>query len=127
MSIAKVKNIILNLFMVIFSVTELKGLVRLRENRLTGTVPEEILASGKLSKSFMQHQVALLHLSHTTFLVCFDASQNLMENSIPQGECPSGTVGSLSTVCHDINDPTCSCCTCLPEGSSDYCNIQLSG
>jgi hypothetical protein len=119
---------------------------RLRENRLTGTVPEELLASGKLGTSppslaatFWIIAILLYaFLTVNTFLrffffffysECFDASSNLMDNFIPQGICPSSSsstaVGDslfiFTVICNDLNDPTCSCCTC-GIGEEDYCS-----
>lgn len=79
--------------------------LRLRQNRLTGTVPFEILNSGKL--------------------LCFDASGNQMDNDIPQGECVVGA-NEMRVACDEENDPTCSCCSCWRDESSiEYCRRRL--
>jgi hypothetical protein len=115
----------------IFSMTKMKEMFRLRENRLTGTVPEEVLASGKLGTFYWKsYEIYCLRFSHKTISECFDASSNLMDNYVPQGVCPAKTIaGSLLTVCYKVDDPACSCCTCLSEsagGAMDYCSkVQL--
>ena len=47
----------------------MKGMFRLQENRLTGTVPEEVLESGKLGTSYWElyEMFAILFLSTLFF------------------------------------------------------------
>lgn len=99
---------------------------RLRENRLTGTIPETLLDSGKLReflKVFMIERTLVFRYSHHTLAcsVCFDASSNAqMENYIPQGICIEGA-SDMAVACEDETAQACSCCVCWRTGSREYC------
>jgi hypothetical protein len=111
--------------------TEVAGLpnleiLRLKENRLTGTVPQEVLYSGGL-RTWNVCFWMLIPLSYpilfTMFiicLVCFDASETLMGNSIPQGE-GIAYAARIAVACTEEGDPACSCCDCFRYEFTDYC------
>lgn len=118
--------------------TEVAGLpnleqLRLRENRLTGVVPEELLLSGNVG-TFVNDSVCkiLIYFPHHNLMlhafcdiVCFDASLNsLMENYIPQGQCPQGAA-EMAVACEDESDQACLCCVCWRTGTVEYCKQLL--
>jgi len=108
--------------------TEVAGLpnllnLRLKENRLTGTVPSQLLDSGRLrtySSCYCCYYCTYQLLYLQFYIVCFDASDTLMDSVIPQGTCRANAE-TIAVACMEEDDVACSCCDCWQTGSVEYC------